>query len=324
RSSGRPRAGSSAREAGSSGNSGRRKSPPSRRRLIAAIGASSLLGLLVWVVKELPTYIFPPEVIVPDVVGLSMDEARRRLQEAGLVLGGGEWIHAETPEGLIARQDHEPGRKVRKNRVINVWRSLGPQMVAVPDLSGMNERVAEIALEDAGLRVESILEETDPAYAPNAVIRQDPPPGELVRAGTAVSLVVNREASSSAAVTVPDLIGLDLAEARRRAESLGLVVGAVYGEERWNLAPGQVIDHLPGPNQVVSAGSIIEFVYNERAADESVGAGQTPGTGAESAAGAEAGGSESDEDGWFVWEHSIAVPEGPPTRVVVMVQDSFG
>ena len=124
-------------------------------------------------------------------------------------------------------------------------------------------------------------------------------------------------------MTVPDLIGLDLAEARRRAESLGLVVGAVYGEERWNLAPGQVIDHLPGPNQVVSAGSIIEFVYNERAADESVGGGRRRGLGRNRRRARSRRIGER-WDRWFVWEHSIAVPEGPPTRVVVMVQDSFG
>ena len=74
------------------------------RCLIAAIGASFCWGCWCGVVKELPTYIFPPEVIVPDVVGLSMDEAEP-IAGGGIGAGRGRIIHAETPEGLIARQE---------------------------------------------------------------------------------------------------------------------------------------------------------------------------------------------------------------------------
>jgi hypothetical protein len=64
---------------------------------------------------------------VPNVVGLSYPEAEKTLEESGYLLGGVKEATSETvPEGVIAKQDPQPGTELDAGSYVYLTTSLGP------------------------------------------------------------------------------------------------------------------------------------------------------------------------------------------------------
>lgn len=66
---------------------------------------------------------------VPDVTGLSLEDARKALQNSGLILGGVVEDFAELEPGIVFVQSIAPETEVRVNTAIDVAVSLGPPPV---------------------------------------------------------------------------------------------------------------------------------------------------------------------------------------------------
>ncbi|MFD9856610.1 Stk1 family PASTA domain-containing Ser/Thr kinase [[Kitasatospora] papulosa] len=91
---------------------------------------------------------------VPDVTGLSVDEATAALDEAGLkaeVLP--ERVNSAEAQGEIARQTPGSGAEAAEGDTVELTVSKGPRMLQVPDVTGKDVDEARSALEDAGFEV---------------------------------------------------------------------------------------------------------------------------------------------------------------------------
>ncbi|MEU7079982.1 Stk1 family PASTA domain-containing Ser/Thr kinase [Streptomyces sp. NPDC046409] len=91
---------------------------------------------------------------VPDVTGLSVDEATAALDEAGLkaeVLP--ERVNSAEAQGEIARQTPGSGAEAAEGDTVELTVSKGPRMLQVPDVTGKDVDEARSALEDAGYEV---------------------------------------------------------------------------------------------------------------------------------------------------------------------------
>ncbi len=136
---------------------------------------------------------------VPDLRGLSLEDARIRLEEAGLVGRIAARVRMG-PEGRVVAQGAEPGRPVARGAEVPLAVSRGPKPVRyrTPRFEGLPLPEALERLDRLGLRVDRIeeVELLDPSLA-GRVVAQDPLPGFPVEAGAAVSLTV--------AGSVPDL-----------------------------------------------------------------------------------------------------------------------
>jgi eukaryotic-like serine/threonine-protein kinase len=78
----------------------------------------------------------PPKVEVPDVVGMSREEARRRLDEAGLELGSQQESESETvAEGSVIEQDPAAGTEAERNSAVDVVLSTGLAQEPSPSTS---------------------------------------------------------------------------------------------------------------------------------------------------------------------------------------------
>lgn len=93
---------------------------------------------------------------VPDLSGMSLDEARRTLEDAGLSLKGQveEEESDSVPAGQIISQNPAAGSQISKGTEIAVTVSTGKKQVRVPDLKGLSLDEARSTLESMGLRVE--------------------------------------------------------------------------------------------------------------------------------------------------------------------------
>ena len=140
---------------------------------------------------------------VPDIVGLTADEATARLTRAGFRtrvrrVGGSQ------PEGTVISQQPGGGSRLQRGRVvdINVSRgqtettttvvtTTGGQQGTVPDTIGQDEQSATITLEDAGFRVRVTNRVVSDPSQDGFVIQQIPTGGTR-RIGSTVTIVVGK------------------------------------------------------------------------------------------------------------------------------------
>jgi tRNA A-37 threonylcarbamoyl transferase component Bud32 len=124
----------------------------------------------------------------------------------------------------------------------------------VPDLAGREEADAVAALQAVGL---SATTEYDPDATSGVpvgqVIRQVPPPGGMVPAGTVVKLVV----SSEGMATVPQTSG-DYQTVANAITLAGLVPRSP--RYQWGGSPGEVLEIIPPPGSQIPYGAPVEIV----------------------------------------------------------------
>lgn len=123
-----------------------------------------------------------------DVRGLSRDDAVAALEAEGLVVEVAE-AHSDTvAEGAVIEQDPAAGSaQLYRGDTVTITVSLGPELVAVPDVVGSQVDEAQRTLEAAGfaVRVEEVL-----GGFFGTVRAMDPQAGTMVPRGTAVTLTV--------------------------------------------------------------------------------------------------------------------------------------
>lgn len=96
----------------------------------------------------------PQPVAVPDLSGMTVEEATSELETAGLQLEiSGSEHSASVEAGRIITQEPAEG-DVLPGSTVTAVQSLGPRMIAVPDVTGQSQGEARRQLEEAGFEVE--------------------------------------------------------------------------------------------------------------------------------------------------------------------------
>jgi len=187
----------------------------------------------------------PRQVTVPDVDGVTLDDAVAALAAADLGAAVTEVHHERVPEGRVIGTDPPPGEEVDEGTEVAVTVSLGPTPIAVPELVGSDLAQARTLVGDAGLEL-TISERRYDATAPvDQVLAQDPAPGDIRYAGDVVEVVVS---DGPTPVVLPNVRGERVADAVAALEALGLEVEV---ERRGGFSaffnPDRVYDQDPGP-----------------------------------------------------------------------------
>jgi serine/threonine-protein kinase len=155
-----------------------------------------------------------------DLVGLTADEAGKRLAALGLVLAqpSRETWSETAPVGQVV-DVVERGQQLPKAAHVTLVVSKGPEPRTVPQVSGTPE-AATAALGALGLTAATVQDysETVPS---GQLIGTDPPAGTQVPKGTPVNVVVS---VGRRPVPVPDVVGMSASDASDALEAAGLVV----------------------------------------------------------------------------------------------------
>jgi len=190
---------------------------------------------------------------VPELVGLTGEQAEQALTAAGLGLGEVDtpW-DPEIPEGEVMAASHEPGESIPHNQPVDLVVSAGREPVEIISVVGAERSLAVADLEGVGLTA-AVTEEYSADVAEGLVIRQDPSPGDDVQLfrGDEVSLVVSLGPEP---VELPNLVGRQLAEARQILEDAGFVV---HVHEPLGGIFGQVHSMSPRAGEMAVPGSVI-------------------------------------------------------------------
>jgi eukaryotic-like serine/threonine-protein kinase len=129
---------------------------------------------------------------IPDVTGISVDDARRALQAVGLtgIVGGDGEFSDTVPEGFVVKILDRDAQVVVPGDTLTLLVSRGPELVAVPNVIDENISVAKRTLEELGFRVEvrSEIPEEDWAKSFARVTSVDPSVGQEIPAGSLIVL----------------------------------------------------------------------------------------------------------------------------------------
>jgi serine/threonine-protein kinase len=193
-----------------------------------------------------------PLVPVPqDLVGLSQEDAEARLATAGLAADVQRQPSDDVDAGIVIGLGDDVADQAPRGSPVPLIVSSGPDEPEIPDLEGEEYQDAVAELEALGLEVELDFRQARGDREEGEVIRTDPDEGEEVDQGSTVEVVV----VAGGEVTVPDVEGASLDDAREALEDRGLTVGMVFGP-----GDGRVQETVPLIDTEVDSGTAIDLV----------------------------------------------------------------
>lgn len=197
------------------------------------------------------------KVKVPNVVGMTEDEAKKTLNKKGLgfkVVAREESKKYE--EGTVSKQKTEAGKRVAKNTTIQVVVSSGliGDEITVPDVSNMSESEAQKALEDAGFeKITSDFAYSD-SVAEGDVIGTTPAANAKATKDTEIVMKVSKGSEKK---TVPNVVGQQDGDAQNAITAAGLTVGTVTYEYYDDVPKGQVVSQTVAGGKKVAPGTSV-------------------------------------------------------------------
>lgn len=200
------------------------------------------------------------EVSAPLLTGRSLIEARGAIDALGLELV----VEPVTDEGAepnrVLGQDPAAGVLLAPGESVLVRVAAGAESIALGSLIGQNVEAAQSQLAEAGYVAETV-----PIHHPDlpvgVVSEQFPEPGAEIEPGARVTLTYNAGLRLQA---VPDLAGLDVELALRRAAAYGFEAVADGESYVAGLPLGIVIEQSPAPGTVLPVGEELLLRANQR------------------------------------------------------------
>ena len=132
---------------------------------------------------------------VPDVVRLGLSSATTVLEASGFTVIV-DTLEAELRAGLVVEVLPEAGTEVDLPMEVRVAVSIGPPLIHMPLVLGIERERAEILLDSLGFELAEVEYRFRFGRDPGRVIQQVPPPDSLVSPGSLVRLVVGRRSSA--------------------------------------------------------------------------------------------------------------------------------
>lgn len=150
----------------------------------------------------------PKDTAIPDVKGMTQQEARRALEKAGFKVSPAASVEdsQDVPKDHVTRTDPAAGQSVAKGTSILIYISSG--MTKVPDLSGKTKDDATKILQSLHFNI-TIREQASNTVAKDVVISTDPAAGSSIQQGAMITVTVSN------GMQLGNYVGMTLGEAKR-------------------------------------------------------------------------------------------------------------
>ncbi len=234
----------------------RRISKRVRRNRIIAVLLAVALGIGGWYALIGPG----SRIVVPSVVGASLDEANAALTPLGL---SSEVIEKRFDEdieaGRILESDPSGGGKVDTGGVVKLVISKGQERYVIPVLTGLTPEVAIKTLTNQPLKSAGITEEFNSTIPKGLVISSNPSNGQKVKRDTPVTILVSKGVEEIAYTTY---MGQSGDQAQNELTDAGFNVESSFAYSE-TIAAGAVISQTPAGLVSAPKGSTITLVVSK-------------------------------------------------------------
>lgn len=197
-----------------------------------------------------------PDIVMPDLTGLKYDSVKNSQKYEGFTFEVEDNQYNDLYErGAIISQKPKSGTKVKQNSVVRVVVSNGTKVVLMPNLIGLEETAAYSEL--AELDLEYQRSEVFSQQPIGTVVATDPGYGSEIPASTVVQVQVSMGPENKV-VEVPDLVGMNVDDARRLLNQLDLQVGGISYVVS-DAAQDTIVSQDPAPTSQISAGAFVNL-----------------------------------------------------------------
>ena len=157
--------------------------------IVGVLIAALLFVFILW-----PRISSGSDVEIPDVQGMTVEQAQNALEDDGLEVEKKtkEEASDDVDEGKVIGTDPEIGESVKEGTKVTLIVSTGSEKIEIADYTGEDVDDVKRELEDAGIRV--VTEERDVASGDgvkeNTIIDQDVEPGTKLGDGDTITLII--------------------------------------------------------------------------------------------------------------------------------------
>jgi eukaryotic-like serine/threonine-protein kinase len=198
----------------------------------------------------------PPTVAMPQLSGMTEDEARAELARqkfSNVTLGPAiETDNCDEPK--VEKQTPAAGTQIRVDQPVSFQLCKSPDKVTVPNLIGSTKDAAVRQLKDLKLNPEFKNEDSD--QPKNTVIAVEKA-GKQVDPGTTITVTISR----GNLVPVPNVLGKTQEEAIAALQAVGLNANVKQGDPSPN--PGVVQSQDPGEGKKLATGKSVTIVITQ-------------------------------------------------------------
>jgi serine/threonine-protein kinase len=199
------------------------------------------------------------QVKVPDVTGLSYQQAAATLLKKGLKVKKEEEYSDKVKAGFVISQNPSAAAEVKKGATVYLTVSKGSELVKVPNLIGQSLSQANLTLDRLKLNVRNISRDYSDTIAEDLIILQRPVAGAKVKKGSFVDLVLSK---GPRPIKVPDLIGKTVAEAQSILASRGLTMRR-QDEFNEQMEAGRILRQDPSAGVSAVRGEAVTIIVSK-------------------------------------------------------------
>ena len=193
--------------------------------------------------------------VAPQLVSLTKAEAEAQANRGGFTLRYADPRYDEKiPKDSVLGQDPGSAARILKGGTITLTLSLGPEQLPVPDVVGKEFELAQAELTNAKLGVVKGPSRYDDVLPAGVVIATTPKVGTVVKPNTKVTLILSK---GRAPVTVPNLVGKSLTDARTILGQLGLKPVETYKDS--DKPRDEVLGQSPADGAGVEKGTEVKL-----------------------------------------------------------------
>ncbi len=154
--------------------------------LVLGLGVLAANGIMLAVVGH------GQEILVPVIANINFNTARRICMKNDLYMQVEDKRHSDTIEkGNIISQKPEANTKTKKNRIVNVVISLGPEEVKVPYLDNITPPEAILRLQNMELKVGKKISRYSDVISAGKIISSVPLGEDYVPKGSSVDIIIS-------------------------------------------------------------------------------------------------------------------------------------
>ncbi len=203
---------------------------------------------------------------VPELKNLTINEVEDKLNKLKLKYEiKGEIETEEIDTGKVVAQTPLPYTSVKKNSKINIIISKGVSTYPVPQIKFKPLEEAKNVILSSGLLIGKITEVESAEFPPGIVVDSIPTEGVNVKKGTSIDLIVSKKISKKLVlktVSVPNIIGKTLIEAKRILDTTGLKLGKIEEVTLEDKEFDIIVSQTPSAGKKVPENSLVNVVIN--------------------------------------------------------------
>jgi serine/threonine-protein kinase len=241
----------------------KKTAPVSKLNVTLVIVGALIVSLLIFSVMAFNRFedIFNVKIVtVPDVVGKTVDEAVRDIQDVGLIADTTERRFTnDVAEDVIISQNYKPGEELKEGFTVKLIVSNGAIQAIIPNVVQQDLTKAKVMIENEKFEVGDVTYTFGDLPA-GTVVSQSPKSGIRADESTPVDLVVS-QGPEIKTVLVPNVSGKTIREAESELNALSLKLGSIEYELNDDFEQGIIISN-EGVGKSYTQGSEVAVIVS--------------------------------------------------------------